>query len=103
MEHFSIDFLFIEEILLDIIDENISLHKCEECKKSFSNRSNFKKHTNKVHGLRFFTEKHYFYPESGDKSFVCPNQSWGPSLYCRIRLVVHTIPQNLPLCVPAGR
>ena len=62
------NFFFIEEILLDIIDEKVLSDKCDECDKSFSTKGNLKKHKDKVHVLGFFSKKHFFLP---DNSFNC--------------------------------
>ena len=62
------NFFFIEEILLDIIDEKVLSDKCDECDKSFSTKGNLKKHKDRVHVLGFFSKKHFFLP---DNSFNC--------------------------------
>ena len=36
------NFFFIEEILLDIVDEKVLSEKCEECDKSFANKGSLK-------------------------------------------------------------
>ena len=66
------NFLFIEEIILDVIDENIHSNKCDKCQKPFSTKSNLRKHISKVHDVSFFVKEHFFLSEPS-KNKVCPN------------------------------
>ena len=62
------NFFFIEEILLDIVDEKVLSEKCEECDKSFAHKGSLKKHKDRVHVLGFFIKKHFLL---SDNSFNC--------------------------------
>ena len=80
------NFFFIEEILLDIIDEKVLSDKCDECDKSFSTKSNLKKHKDRVHVLGFFSKKHFFLP---DNSFNCTH--CGKIFTHKVNSVLHFI------------
>ena len=75
------NFFFIEEILLDIIDEKVLSDKCDECDKSFSTKGNLKKHV-----LGFFSKKHFFLP---DNSFNCTH--CGKIFTHKVNSVLHFI------------
>ena len=66
------NFFFIEEILLDIIDEKVLSDKCDECDKSFSTKGNLK--------------KHFFLP---DNSFNCTH--CGKIFTHKVKSVLHFI------------
>ena len=80
------NFFFIEEILLDIIDEKVLSDKCDECDKSFSTKGNLKKHKDRVHVLGFFSKKHFFLP---DNSFNCTH--CGKIFTHKVKSVLHFI------------
>ena len=61
------NFFFIEEILLDIIDEKISSIKCDECNRSFTSKSNLKRHNVRMHEVDFFVKKHLLLAEELEK------------------------------------
>ena len=65
------NFFFIEEILLDILDQKVLSEKCDECDKSFVSKGNLKKHKDRVHSAGFFIKKHLFLPETSFKCTHC--------------------------------
>ena len=70
----TMNFLFIEEILLDVVDEFIVCNQCDKCLKSFSTLGNLKKHKNTVHDMSFFTGKHFLLPNiDNNNKYLCPN------------------------------
>ena len=65
------NFFFIEEILLDIIDEKISPIKCDECNRAFTSKSNLKRHNVRMHEVDFFVKKHFLLAEELKKVNTC--------------------------------
>ena len=68
------NFFFIEEIVLDIIDENCVSLKCTTCQKPLSSNSSLKRHMELVHDAAFFTKNHFFLT-SEKKIYACPKCS----------------------------
>ena len=67
------NFLFIEELLLDIIDHKVFCVKCDHCEKTLANNFSLRRHIKLVHDAIFFMQNHFFLTE--DKKHVCPKCS----------------------------
>ena len=67
------NFLFIEELLLDIIDHKVFCVKCDHCEKTLANNFSLRRHIKLVHDASFFMQNHFFLTE--DKKHVCPKCS----------------------------